>query len=334
MIQESRKLALLAAISLLVVGYSYLIRVSSTIVNSHGEDKVMNIPMPSQNIASSPESEFFDSKENEIELKAASDSLLSSAKTAQNAPKKASIKPLDEISAKAYLVGNVETKKKYFERNSLKQLPVASMSKLVTAVIASDILLPTSVIEITESEAMAPPDSSGVEAGEKYALEEILYPMLLNSSNIAAEAIASSTDRIKFLELMSSKSWEIGMPQAYFADPSGVDPHNMASANDIFMLARYLYESRPDILKITRASGIITATTSDHGAHNFESTHPFVNDIRFIGGKTGRTKEAGETMLTIMRINDQIIAFIVMGSGLGARAYDTNILIHELEKII
>lgn len=241
-----------------------------------------------------------------------------------------SVDPLRLLTAKAYLMGNAVTGKILTEKNADKIMPVASMSKLITAIVATDTLSSTTVIEITAAEASTSPDASGIGTGEKFALNEMLYPLLLDSSNIAAEAIASSSDRDKFLELMSGYAWEVGAPQAHFADPTGLSPLNMASARGIFAIAQYLYKSRADILELTRTQESSVATTSDHGSHVFKSTHPFVSDPRFIGGKTGRTSEAGETMLTILKINNEPIAFVVMGSAYGAREGDTRILISVL----
>lgn len=235
-------------------------------------------------------------------------------------------------TAKAYLIGNVGDGTVYFGLNIKVPLPVASMSKLVTAMAALYKMPATSTVEITAEEAAYPPDQSNLKPGERFTMDELLYPMLLSSSNVAAEALASSADRAKFLELMSSYAWEIGMPATFFADPSGLDPRNTASAEDIFALAKYLYDFHPDILAITRSPSFEIATTSDHGSHSFASIHPFVKDPRFIGGKTGRTPQAGETMLTILRIDGQPIAFIVLGSALGSREYDTRILIDRFEK--
>mgnify|MGYP001558295580 FL=1 len=332
MIQESRKLAVLAAVALLIVGFSVLARVSRMRTSSIGESKQISSSESKQYTA--PEPSFFETEKGHDSSNSSNNLAASSDKNVSiSIPKKANNDPFLRITARAYLVGNVETGKIYFERNFAKQLPVASISKLVTAIIATETLASSSIIEITPSETMVPPDGSGIGAGERFTVKELLYPMLLDSSNIAAEAIASSrSNRMKFLELMSSYAWEVGMPQAYFADPSGIDPHNQASAKDIFALAQYLYKFRSDILAITRTLSLEVATTSEHGAHNFTNIHPFIDDARFIGGKTGRTKEAGETMLTILRINGQAIAFIIMGSENGAREGDTRILIEELAK--
>lgn len=250
----------------------------------------------------------------------------SSQNSVQNTP--------DPITAKAYLVGNVKTGDIYLERSSAEAMPVASMSKLVTAFVATETLDPDLKIEITEEAVAVPPDRSNLQAGEMYTSKELLYPLLLSSSNVAAEALASRFDRAKFLELMSSYAWEIGMPTTYFADPSGVSPSNKASARDIFALSKYLYSSRPDILALTKERKAETATTSEHLGHDFVSTHPFVDDPRFIGGKTGRTPEAGDTMMTILNIQGHPVAIIVIGSEYESRAVDTTILANRIEKAL
>ena len=267
-------------------------------------------------------------------------SFIASTSTISTSPSVVVTPKADQISATAYLIGNVTTGKIYLSLNQNKVLPVASMSKLMTAIVATNKFTSSTTIEITPADARVATDTSAIGVGEKFTFKEILYPLLLNSSNIAAEAISRSiidasstisttTTRLAFMETMSNTAWEVGMPGAYFADPSGLDPNNRASSKDIFALARYIFKYRPDIFDITKIPHAEVATTTDHGAHSFDSTHPFVNDPRFLGGKTGRTLEAGETMLTILNIDEQPIAFIVLHSRYGYRAVDTNLLIKK-----
>lgn len=235
------------------------------------------------------------------------------------------------ISAKAYLVGNVENGEVYLLRNRSMVLPVASMSKLITAVESIDQFSITGTTT-TASSTLIFPDSIQYSEGEIFTIEEALYPLLVSSSNVMAEALATTSSRSHFMDLMSSYAWEIGMPATYFADPSGISPQNMSSANDFFALAKYLYKLRPDILAITRTPKYTLATTTEHGYHEIVSTHPFVNEPNFIGGKTGRTPQAKDTMLTILNIDDQPIAFIVLGSL--DRKKDTLYLIRETKKLL
>lgn len=222
-------------------------------------------------------------------------------------------KPESPISARSYLVGNVETGEILMMRKPDLVLPVASMSKLITAIESIDQFSLKKEITITEDETLVP-DSHRFTPGETFTVEELLYPLLVNSSNIVAEALASSTSRIAFMDLMSSYAWEIGMPSTYFADPSGLSPANVSTARDFFALAKYLYKLRPDILAITKIAKTSLATTTAHGYHEFISTHPFVYDQNFLGGKTGRTPSARDTMLTIINVSGKPISIIVLAS--------------------
>lgn len=241
----------------------------------------------------------------------------------------AAISPgVGQITADAYVVGDVVTGRIFTEKNASTVLPVASMSKLITAITATDTMSPTTTVEITPQEASVYPDGSHIGAGERFTVHELLFPLLLDSSNIAAEALASSSDRVKFLELMNGYAWEIGMPHAFFADPSGLSPHNEGAASDFFNLARYLYLHRPDILAVTRVKATSVASTSGHRAHEFASIHPFVDDPRFLGGKTGHTNRALDTMITIMELYGRPVAIVVLHSM--DRTKDTQLLIDGL----
>jgi D-alanyl-D-alanine endopeptidase (penicillin-binding protein 7) len=238
------------------------------------------------------------------------------------------IPPVSLVSAEAYVVGDLQSGRIYASRNANSPLPIASMSKLMTALVAADTISATTTVEITAAEASVYPDLSDLKAGERFTAGELMYPLLMSSSNVAAEALASSTDRIKFLDLMNGYAWEIGLPKSFFADPSGLSPRNAASAEGFFALAQYVYRTHPGLLAITRMASSSFATTTEHGSHLVPSIHPFIADPRFLGGKTGHTPEAGDTMLTILKIGGRPIAFVVLGSM--DRRRDTLVLIDEL----
>lgn len=240
-------------------------------------------------------------------------------------------KQTSSISAKSYIVGDVSTGQIYIQKSPELVLPVASMSKLITAIVAIDRQGYSKVIK-TDDVIFANQDSTKIIPRENLTVNDLLYPLLLNSSNLVAEALASSTNRMNFMEDMSSYAWEIGMKDTFFADPSGLNPLNISSANDFFALAKYLYNSRTDILSITKNFEMTIATTTEHGFYKFRSTHPFVNHPDFLGGKTGRTNQARETMLTILSIKDKPIAIIILGSE--DRRRDTQYLLEQVTKIL
>lgn len=240
---------------------------------------------------------------------------------------------IDPVLAESYIVGDILTGKIYMEKNSTQVYPFASMSKLITALVAEDNYRGDKLIAITQENTRVSPDASALRAGETFTLNELMYPLLLNSSNVAGEAIASSSDRMKFLELMSSYSWEIGMPKAFFVDPTGLSERNAGTAKGFFAMARYLYSQKPEILAITKLERLSVGTTTNHGAHDFVNIHPFVRDARFLGGKTGRTPAALDTMLTILNIWGRPVAIVVMRSP-GNRAKDTAYLAQKVSNML
>lgn len=321
MVSGNKNIIFIILFFTIVVGFSLAVKINRQQSNSQNIKSDLT-SIPKVEVPQQPDPVFFEDQTKASTTKVAA---------ITDKPKPTGI---PGITASAYIVGNIKTGKIYLEKNIKKVMPVASMSKLVTAFVATDVFPATSTIVITEQSLLAPPDGSNLTVGEQFTLKDILQPLLLSSSNIAAEAISSSTDQKIFMELMRSYAWEVGMPHSFFADPSGVSPQNVASAEDLFGLAKYLMYYRPDILTITRVPYIYISTTTEHGSHKVVSTHPFVNDPRFVGGKTGRTEEAGETMMTILTISGQPIAFVILGARYGAREGDTRILLDKAKNII
>lgn len=227
------------------------------------------------------------------------------------------IKP-PQVSARAYLIADLETGKVYLEKNKNVVSSPASLIKLLTALTAYESIPLTQKIPITERVLATYGDSSHFKAGEELRLNDILYPLLLESSNDAAEAIAEYYDREDFIALMNTKARVIGMKKSSFVDPAGLSDRNSTTAEDLFLLTRHLTQKKPELLKITtidekRLPSPINRTVYNH---NF-----FNKDARFIGGKTGYTDGAKETMIAIFDLpvkgekKNRTIVFIVLGSS-------------------
>ncbi len=313
------KLIILWLVCLILIISALFYRLYNT-YNNENTDK-QNIVLDENNIIPEETNQSFYEDE----------TLVTENKPVQTAIKTETKTPRSPVTAKSYLVGNVITGEIYMTRNKNTVLPVASMSKLITAVESIDQFSLSGTTTVASS-TMAYPDAQKYTEGEIFTIEEALYPLLVSSSNIIAETLASTTSRARFMDLMSSYAWEIGMPATYFADPSGLSPQNVSSASDFFALARYLFNMRPDILTITKTPKFTLATTTEHGYREINSTHPFVNEANFLGGKTGRTPQARDTMLTILNIKNIPIAFIVLGSE--DRKKDTLYLINQVNSII
>ncbi len=232
-----------------------------------------------------------------------------------------------DISAEAYLIGNLKTGEIYKSFNPDKVFPIASVSKLYTSLVAKYLLGPERIVTITQSALDTYGDAGQLVLNEKWTAEELLYPLLLESSNDVAKAFAEVYGEEVFIVEMNAFAQEIGMYKTQFKDPSGLSSANISNASDLFTLARYLYENESDLLKISNTKEIVFATTTEHGAHHFKNINPYVYYSGFIGGKTGRTNEAKESMVSLFKemeeINNQPLAIIVLRSDFGEREKDT-----------
>ncbi|MEK9158343.1 MAG: serine hydrolase [Patescibacteria group bacterium] len=240
-------------------------------------------------------------------------------------------KPL--ISAEAYLVGNLETGEIYTQHNQSKVFPIASISKLFSALVAINLMPQDQKITINQQMLDAYGDAGQLILGEIFTVAELLQPLLVESSNDAAEALAQSSGYDIFIGKMNSFAKELGLQSTSFKDSSGLNPGNISNANDLFILSRYLYLNERRILEISRQVRVEIASSTGHSTKALVSNNPFPGDPNFIGGKTGRTDEARESMVSMFnyRVGDKVhpIVIIVLRSDFSVREVDTSILFEQ-----
>lgn len=246
------------------------------------------------------------------------------------------VKPL--VSAEAYLVANLETGEVYNSHNSKAVFPIASLSKLVTAITALHAMPSDQKITITQSMLDAYGDAGGLVLGEVYTVSELLAPLLLESSNDAAEAYAQSYGSPEFIAKMNAFVAELGMDSTSFRDPSGLSSRNVSNAENLLLLARHIYANEKPLLEATRQLKVSIASSTEHGAHTWNTINPFPLDPHFIGGKTGRTIEAKESMVSLFRYDTATasypVAIIVLRSDFSVREFDSAYLMEQfIQKI-
>lgn len=239
--------------------------------------------------------------------------------------------PRPYITAESYLVANLETGEKYIDVNSGRVFPIASVSKLYTALVVHHLFDLKGEIEITQPMLDAYGDAGELKLGEKFTAEELLSALLLVSSNDAAEGFAYSYGYQNFMDEMNGFAKEIGMHNTYFRDSSGLSSGNVSTANDLLVLSQYLHSSEEDILATSRTPQATLASTTNHLSHVFTNINPFAYNPEFIGGKTGRTTAAKEAMVSLFnkKVGDKEypIVIIVLRSEFGERELDTQKLL-------
>jgi D-alanyl-D-alanine carboxypeptidase len=199
------------------------------------------------------------------------------------------------VSAASYLVFDVETGREFGTRTPSTPREVASVVKLLTA----DAALSGSNIDASTTVSWRAVATSGktghLTAGEEYRMRELVFPLLLESSNDAAEAIAEVGGRAAFVASMNARAREIGMASTTVVDPTGLSRGNVSTAYDLQKLLTHLYTNHRHVLDITTLRSYVGER------HIWRNNDPVISSEGFLGGKHGYTETAGRTIALIFK---------------------------------
>ncbi|MBI3632912.1 MAG: CapA family protein [Candidatus Vogelbacteria bacterium] len=209
------------------------------------------------------------------------------------------------IKAKSFLVKDLDNGSNILLRDSGDKLPIASVTKLITAMVAIDNMHSDDIVQMSKRAVDTLGHQGNLAIGEKFKLIDLVNCLLLESSNDAAEALAEHVGRDKFLLLMNSKAQEIGMANTKFKDPSGLSIFNISTTEDLTTLIEYIRKNRTDVLDITakRFHKVVGGNMShDHVWLNRNRLIRQNNDF-YIGGKDGFTSDALMTFVGVFSVS-------------------------------
>ena len=222
-----------------------------------------------------------------------------------------------KVAATAALLADLTTGEQYFGLAPLKRWPIASITKLMTAVAAFS--LPEQKAKIALTEADFPPEDTSIgkklAAGETYTASDLMTAMLVVSSNEAAEALANqSGNRSDFINRLNGLAAAWGLDNTHFGDPTGLSTTNQSNAYDLRRLATKIFNEYPQVFSETRRKQA-TITNLDYQKRlTLQNINAFADDPTFLGGKTGYTEDAGGNLLSIFMYQKRPIVVIVLGT--------------------
>ena len=201
-----------------------------------------------------------------------------------------------KVAALAYLVGDLNTGEIILSKNQEQKLPIASMSKLMTALVTKEITKMDDTATVSKT-ALATSGTNGeLKLGEKIKTNELIYPLLLESSNDAAEVLAEFFGRADFMSKMNQTAEKLQMSKTSYKDPSGLSFQNQSTAGDMFKLVGYLMKQQQDLFKITSKRSYSTKT------HSWSNISQFLYKEGYIGGKSGYTDAALQTVTSVFSL--------------------------------
>lgn len=188
-----------------------------------------------------------------------------------------------------------------FEKNSDEILPIASLTKLMTAFVVLEYYNSSEILRVSREAVDQPENSGQLKVGEKLSIENLLYITLIESSNDSAYALSELISKEAFVDLMNIEAKYLGLEDTYFTDPAGYEAGNRSTAKDLAKLAQYLLRKRPEIWEITVNPEFKLYDQDGIFHHQLLNTNEILGEFsEIIGGKTGYTSKAKGCFLLIL----------------------------------
>jgi len=224
----------------------------------------------------------------------------------------AAIGPPPAVDADAVLVAT-RSGESLYARNGRERLPMASITKLMTALVALDSSRPGRVVRVHPAAVGIGGSSIFLRAGERLTIRDLLAAALIQSANDAAVALAAATtngDIPAFVARMNRKARLLGLENTHFANPEGLDaPGHYSSARDLVALAREAMSQR-----------VVRRLVARRGKHIPGRTLFTWNDLLgaypgVFGVKTGHTNGAGWCQVAVARRDGTVVYAVILGSS-------------------
>ncbi len=262
--------------------------------------------------------------------------------------------PVPDVEAKSVFVWDVNDDRIIFAKHEHDKMPLASVTKMMVALVATE-LLPRDTKVTIAAEDIREEGDSGLRVGETWTLGELLDFTLVASSNDGASALASvagahlfaadeTVNRVqakeRFIARMNKRAAELGLTDTHFRNVTGLDLGSVTegaygSARDMAMLFEYVWKKHPELFSQT-ARSTMTVTSEDRVTHRVANTNEAVESLTgVIGSKTGFTELAGGNLVVVVDVGiDHPIVVAVLGSTRNGRFEDVAKLADGAVKVI
>ena len=229
-------------------------------------------------------------------------------------PLKQNKKEKPYLNAQGGIVIDLPTSQILFAQNIEKRFPIASLTKIMTALVAlenynlKDILtVPPEAISVSGSKI-------NLRTGEQMTVENLLYGLLLYSGNDAAVTLSSGIGRENFVAKMNEKAKNLGLNSLFYQDEIGLDPQNTANLKDLALLSSFALKN-PVFSKIVKTNETTIYSADGQIAHPLKNTNRLLRDFPgTYGVKTGFTLEAGHCLIAAVQRGETKVLSIVVGA--------------------
>ena len=249
------------------------------------------------------------------------------------------------LKARAAIVYDVHRGEVIYGLNEERQMPLASLTKMMTALLAVESFGENENLAVAPHALMTECDT-GLFANETWNVHDLVSFTMLTSSNDGAGALAAAAGSLwssnpvlqstdsevdLFVQKMNTRAAELGLMQTRYTNPTGLDEEvtgGLGSAEDMAKLLTYIWENEPDAIRHTNEIER-DFVSGDAFLHTAKNTNEYVNNISgLIGSKTGFTDMAGGNLAVMYDAGmDHPLVVVVLGSTLEGRFEDVETLV-------
>jgi D-alanyl-D-alanine carboxypeptidase len=219
-----------------------------------------------------------------------------------------------------YATADLTTRQIIAGRNEQTPKAIASLTKVMTAIVTQDLVPDQMLLEVTPYAAEQIPTKLGLRPGEQLQVEELLAASLLTSANDAAQVIADGIEQhypgVTFAELMNHKADVLHLTSTRFSNPQGFDsPSNKSTAHDLLQLTSYLWSHYPVLRDLAAKDQVQAEKTIWHKQYDFKNWNGLIGVYPgAMGLKIGNTDQAGKTIIAVAEREGKTIAVVVLGA--------------------
>jgi len=218
------------------------------------------------------------------------------------------------ITASSFLAVDLSDNSVLLEKSPDKAYPIASVTKLMTTLVALENIDMDEEITLTEEMLIPLGQSPSLFNGLTISAENLLKATLIQSANDAAESLAYFLGKEKFIRLMNRKAQELDMDDTVFYDVHGLNPANVSTTKDLVKLLAYIRKNHAEILTIAKDNNFWLPDETGTML-KFQNVNNFYPLTAFIGGKTGYLVDAKQTLASIFDVNGRQIAIVLLHSA-------------------
>lgn len=230
---------------------------------------------------------------------------------------------IEDIHSASALAIEPATQKVLYHKNLFDSRPIASLSKLMTALVAVEEMDLRSEVIASKNAVDTEGEAGNLVVNEKITVENLLYLLLVVSSNDAAVALEEYYNSYRtepdktFVAAMNRRAEALGLSDTFFVEPSGLNINNRSTAYDLARLADYAFQ-KPILRQIMSTQTIDVQSVDGIINHHLVNSNKLLGVLEgVLAGKTGFTDEAGESIVLFVKKSekaDDYLIYVILGS--------------------